>query len=185
MSQRTIVEERKQNVLVMDVQSRLIQDRIIFIDDIISDELANGVIAQMLYLNSIDPKKQINIYINSPGGNVISGLAIYDVSRLITCKVRTVCVGLAASMAAILMLMGEERCGLPHSRFMLHQLHGGAIGSVKEAEISVEVMKGLQEDIHKILKGKTNIKNLESELWFDKWFTSQEALENGLINKIL
>ena len=125
---RTIVEERQKNVAVMDVFSRLIQERIIFIDDVIDDDLANGVIAQLLHLDSLDKKKPINIYINTPGGGVYSGLAIYDIAKLISAPIRTVCIGMAASMGVPLMLMGTERCATKHSRIMIHQPMGGTGG---------------------------------------------------------
>ena len=162
--QRTIVEESKQSIAVMDVFSKLIQQRIIFIDDVIDDELANGVIAQMLYLSSSDPDKQIDIYINSPGGNISSGLAIYDVSQLIKAPIKTVCVGSASSMAAILMLMGKERCGLKHSRFMLHQASGGSVGTFEDLKINLKEMDLLQNNLYDIIREKTNLKDIEEWL---------------------
>lgn len=182
--QRTIVEERAKNVAVMDVFSKLIQERIIFIDGVIDDELTNGVIAQMLYLNSINDKT-IQVYINSPGGGVLNGLAIYDISKIIKSPVRTVCVGEAASMAAVLMLMGEERCALQHSRIMLHQVHSRTMGSSKELSIAASQVEKMQEDLYNIIEEKTTLKNVKELFLFDTWFTAKEALECGLINTIL
>ena len=181
---RTIVEERNKNLIIMDVFSKLVQERIIFIDDVIEAELANGVIAQMLYLDSIE-QAPISVYINSPGGVVTDGLAIYDIAKIIKSPIRTVCVGEAASMAAILMFMGQERCGLKHSRLMLHQISGGDRGKLKEREISVEYSKSLQKDLYEIVKQNTTLTNIEELFYFDKWFTSTEALECGLLTKIL
>lgn len=182
---RTIVEESKQNVAIMDVFSKLIQQRIIFIDSPIDDKLSNGVIAQMLYLASSDNHSKIDVYINSPGGSITAGLAIYDVSRLINTPIRTVCVGEASSMAAILMLMGEERCGLKHSRFMLHQASGGAIGNTEDLKTQLKEIEILQNALYNIIKEKTNLKEVDEWLKFDRYFSSEEALEYGLITKIL
>jgi ATP-dependent Clp protease protease subunit len=181
---RTIVEERPENIAVMDVFSKLIQERIIFIDGPIDDELANGVIAQMLYLDSIS-NDTINIYINTPGGMVTQGLAIYDVSFLIKSPIRTVGVGEACSMGAILMLMGKERCSLKHSRFMVHQPSGGAYGTAEDNRRTIEEMNRLEKVLYKIIKEKTTIKDVEETLLFDTWMDAEQALECGLINKIL
>lgn len=181
---RTIVEERQKNITVIDVFSKLSQERILFIDDVIDDELSNGIIAQMLHLDSLN-NKLINIYINSPGGSVFSGLAIYDVSKLIKSPIRTVCVGQASSMAAVLMFMGEERCGLKHSRIMLHQISGGARGGMEDMRITVAMMEDLQKDMYKIIEENTSLKDVEKLFKFDKWFTAKEALESGILTKIL
>ena len=182
---RTIVEESPKNIAVMDVFSKLIQDRIIFIDGPITPDLANGIIAQMLYLDAQDGKKTIKVYINGPGGSIVDGLAIYDVSQIIAAPIKTVGIGMAASMNAILMLMGEERCGLPHTRFMLHQASGGAIGTTEEIGINYEEMKTLQDQIYKILERETSIPDMENFLKNDRWFGSEKAKEYGLITKIL
>ena len=182
--QRTIVEERTRNAVVMDVFSRLIQERMVFIDDYIDDELANGVIAQILYLNSLSDKT-IHIYINSEGGDVLSGLAIYDISKIIRAPIRTICVGKALSMGAVLMFMGSERCGLPHSRIMLHQVVGGVRDNLIQMKISVAEAEKLQNDLYQIIEEKTTLKNLKELLYFDKWFSAQEALESGILTKIL
>jgi len=185
MNIRTIVEERPQNLAVMDVFSKLVQERIIFIDGPIDDELANGVIAQMLYLDSLDSKQTINIYINSPGGGVFSGLAIYDVSKLIKAPIRTTCVGMAASMAAILMLMGEERCGLKHSRIMLHEASGDAFGKTKDIAVMFKLQTELEKEMWEIVKEHTSIENIEELIKVDKWYTASEALSVGLLTRIL
>ena len=185
MSLRTIVEERSQNLAVMDVFSKLIQERIIFIDGPIDDDLANGIIAQMIYLNSLSNTETINIYINSPGGGVISGLAIYDISKLIQAPIRTTCVGMAASMAAILMLMGKERCGLKHSRIMLHEVSSGIEGKTKDIESSFNLHKDLEKELCNIVEENTSVENIKELFKVDKWYTAEEAKSVGLITKIL
>lgn len=182
---RTVIEENPKNIAIIDVFSILIKDRIIFIDGIITDELANAVIAQMLYLNSQDSSKQINIYINSQGGSVYAGLAIWDVSKVIKAPIRTVGIGMAASMGAVLMLMGKERVGLPHTRFMLHQVSGGAFDKLSDMLIHLEEIKGAQQDVYNIIKEYTNIQDPETSLKDDKWMKSKEALECGLLTEIL
>ena len=181
---RTIVEERPRNVVVMDVFSKLVQERIIFIDNVIDDELANGVIAQMLYLDSVN-NNTINVYINSPGGSVYAGLGIYDTSKLIKSPIRTVCVGMAASMGAVLMLMGKERCATKHSRIMLHQPSGGAIGTADDIAITHEEIQKLKKELYEIVESNSNLTNIEQLFKLDTWFTASEALEAGLITKIL
>jgi len=184
MIQRTVVENSSKNMVIMDVFSKLAQERIIFIDDVITEELANGVIAQMLYLDSVDSKKFINIYINSPGGTILDGLAIYDVSKIIKSPIRTTCIGGAESMGAILMLMGQERIGLPHCRLMLHEASGYIIGKTASVKIDFELQLSLQKDIFDIVKEHTTITNIDEVLKFDKWFNAKEALECGLLTKI-
>ena len=183
-STRTIVEERPKNIAVMDVFSKLVQERIIFIDDEITDDLANGVIAQMLYLDSLDKKNPINIYINSTGGNCIAGLAIYDVSKIISAPIKTTCIGMAASMGAILMLMGEERFGLPHSRIMLHEASGDMWGKTKDIAVRFKLQTELQAELYEIVKEKTTL-NIEDFSVTDRWYNAKEALEFGIITKII
>jgi ATP-dependent Clp protease protease subunit len=183
--QRVIVEENSKNIAVMDVFSKLIQERIIFIDGVIDEELANGVIAQMMYLTHQDPNKVINIYINSPGGSILDGLAIYDVAKLLKTPIRTVCVGMAASMAAVLMLMGEHRCGLIHSRMMLHEASGYNVGKTKDVEVKFLLQKQLQNELFDIVKQKTNLEDIDKMFKLDRWFTAQEALECNLLTEIL
>lgn len=184
MYTRTIVEERPKNVAIMDVFSKLIQERIIFIDDVIDDELANGVIAQLMYLDSSN-HKEISIYINTPGGNILSGLAIFDVGKLIQSPIKTICIGMAASMGAILMLMGQERYATKHSRIMLHQPSGTAIGTVDDMRVDYEEAEKLKLELFEILREYTNIQNMDEVFKLDTWFTAKEALECGLLTKIL
>ena len=181
---RTIVEESPENIAVMDVFSRLIQNRIIFIDDVITDELANGVIAQMLYLDSIG-NDTINIYINSPGGQILQGLAIYDISKLVKSPIRTVCVGYAASMAGILMLMGEKREGLKHSRIMLHEPSDWIRGKATDIRVSVTEMEIAEKQLYDIIKEYTNIINPEKLLVKDTWYSAIEALKVNILTKVL
>ena len=153
---RTIVEENPQNVVIMDVFSKLIQDRIIFIGEDIHPDLSNEVIAQLLYLNSVSKTDPIKVYINSPGGYVTQGLAMYDVAHLIKAPIDTYCIGQAASMGAILMLMGQRRFGLKHTRIMLHELSGGAVGTLTEMKISVVEAEKLQQQLNNIILGCIN-----------------------------
>lgn len=181
---RTIVEEGQRNMVIMDVFSKLVQNRIIFIDGEITEELANGVIAQMLYLDALN-KKTIHIYINSYGGSVYDGLAIFDISRIIESPIRTVCVGKACSMGAILMLMGEERCATKHSKFMLHQPSGGAFGTAEDIKITHEEIQKIKLELNRIIEDNTTLTGVETLLKFDVWFNSEEAKNVGIINKLL
>lgn len=181
---RSIVEERKSNIVIMDVFSKLIQERVVFIDDDIDDNLANAVIAQMLYLDSISDKP-ITVYINSAGGNVTSGLAIYDISKLIKSPIITVGFGRIASMAAVLLLMGKERKITKNARVMLHQASGGTIGTIESMRADLKIAESLQETLYDIIREKTHLQSLEQQLLFDKWFTAQECLSNGIVDKIL
>lgn len=185
MSLRTIVEESTSNLVIMDVFSKLIQQRIIFIDDVIDDEIANNVIAQMMYLDSIDSTKEISVYINTPGGVVVQGLAIFDVAKLIKAPITTVCIGQAASMGAVLMLMGKKRCGLKHSRIMLHQISGGLFGNLSSMQISLKEAELLQKMTFDIIKENTNIPNIDSLLKEDLWLDSVQAKEYGILTDIL
>jgi ATP-dependent Clp protease protease subunit len=182
---RTIVEERQKNIVIMDVFSKLIQERIIFIDDEITNELANDVIAQMMYLDHLDAKTPIKVYINSYGGSIPAGLAIYDVSKIITAPINTYCLGTAASMAAILLLMGKERYITKHSRTMLHQPSGGVMGTVEDIGITYKEIEKYKSDLYKIIKENTLILNPEELFRLDTWFNAEESLENGLVTKIL
>lgn len=180
---KTVVEESPKNIAIMDVFSKLIQERIIFIDGEITNELANEVIAQMLYLNSIDSKKTIDIYINSPGGYVSAGLAIYDAAHYLKCPIRTVCIGTAASIAGILMLIGQERCILKHSKIMFHQLSYRDYGKLSDMGINYDEAKKSQIILEDIIKEKTNIK--EVNIKDDTWYNAEESLKFGIVNKIL
>lgn len=185
--QRTVTEESNKNIIVLDVFSKLIQERIIFIDSEITDDLANGVIAQMLYLDSLDQKTPINVYINTPGGSVYAGLAIYDISKIIKAPIRTVGIGLAASMGAILMLMGEERCAVKHLRTMIHQPMGGAFGQVSDMEIATNECVKVKKELYEIISEKTgkSIEQVENDCNRDYWMDSEEAKNYGIITKIL
>ena len=185
MIQRTITEESAKNIAIMDVFSKLAQQRIIFIDSIIDDELSNGIIAQMLYLDSVNKTKEISIYINSPGGSVYDGLAIYDVAKLIKSPIRTVCVGKAFSMGALLMLMGKERCATKHSSFMLHQPSTLAEGKIDDIKITYEHVEKLKVILNTIIEENSLITNTNELLKWDTWYTAEEALACGLITKIL
>lgn len=179
-----IVEERTGNLITIDIYSKLIENRIIFINDVVDDNLAGEVIAQLFYLDSLNTE-EITIYINTPGGSVSSGLAIYDISKLIKSPVRTICLGVASSMGAVLMLMGSTRCALKHSRFMLHQPSGGVIGNAQEIKITFEQIEKYKKDLYKIIEDNTNITDAENLFKFDTWYNSEEALDKGLITKIL
>jgi len=181
---RTIVEERSRNIVVMDIFSKLIEERIIFIDDVITPDLANQVIAQMLYLDSTS-HDEINIYINSPGGDVYAGLAIYDIGALIKSPIKTVCIGLAASMGAILMLMGKTRCATKHSRMMLHQPSGGVIGTADDIEVVNAEIQKVKKELYDIVESKTNISNSSQLFQKDYWLTTEEALKHNIITTIL
>ena len=181
---RTVVENSTKNMVIMDVFSKLVQSRILFIDDVIDEELANGIIAQMLYLDSIN-KDPISVYINSPGGSIMAGMAIYDVSKIIKSPINTICIGMAASMAAILMLMGKERSGLRHSRIMLHEASGYMEGKTKDVEVRFNLQKELQAELLDVVQEKTTLTNLEEMFKLDKWFRADEALECGILTKIL
>lgn len=181
---RTIVEERSQNLVVMDVFSKLIQERIIFIDSVITANLANEIIAQLLILDA-DSNKPINIYINSPGGSVSNGLAIYDVAMNIKSPIRTICVGIAASMAAILMLMGKERCALKHSKIMMHEVSSEVEGKTKDIEVDFKRHKDYQHSLYEIVKEKTKITDPEEAFKLDRWYSAEEAKEVGFITSII
>ena len=193
MSYRTIVEENPKNIAVIDVFSKLIQNRIIFIDDVIDSDLANGVIAQMLYLDSLVSeddsyeKKLINVYINTPGGSVYDGLAIYDTSKLLKSPIKTVCMGCTASMGAILLLMGKERHGLKHSRVMEHQPIGGVSGQASDIRITSKEIDKLETELYQIISDVTgkDIEQVRKDCDRDYWMTSEEALEYGFLTKIL
>lgn len=181
---RTIVEERPRNIAIMDVFSKLCQERIIFIDDVIDAELANGVIAQLLYLDSLN-NKEISIYINTPGGSVSQGLAIYDISKLIKSPIKTVGIGEVASMGVILLLMGQKRVMLQNTRIMLHQVSSGIAGRYSDLVIELKEAENWQNKIFSIIKEKTTFKNPEKELVQDVWMGIDEAYNCGIINTLL
>jgi len=185
----TIIEERQMNVAQMDVFSRLMMDRIIFLGIAIDDYVANIIQAQLLFLESSDPGKDIQIYFNSPGGSVHAGLGIYDTMQYINCDVATICTGMAASMAAVLMTAGTKgkRSALKHSRIMIHQPMGGAQGQASDIQIVAKEIAKLKTELYQIIathSGQT-IEKVELDSDRDYWMTSQEAKDYGMIDDIL
>lgn len=184
-----ILEERQLNVTQMDVFSRLMMDRIIFLGTQIDDYTANTLQAQLLYLDSCDPGKDISIYINSPGGSVYAGLGIYDTMQFVSCDVATICTGMAASMAAVLLVAGTEgkRSGLKHSRVMIHQPMGGAQGQASDIEITAREIQKLKKELYTIIAehSHTEFEKVWQDSDRDYWMTAQEALDYGMIDKIL
>ena len=185
----TIIEERQLNVATMDVFSRLMMDRIIFLGAPIYDDAANIIQAQLLFLESVDPSKDIQIYINSPGGSVSAGLGIYDTMQLISSDVATICTGLAASMGAVLLTAGAtgKRSALPHSRIMIHQPLGGAQGQASDIEITAREIVKTKKELYEILSAHSgvDIQKIEQDADRDYWMTSAEAKEYGLIDAVL
>ena len=185
----TIIEERQLNVAQMDVFSRLMMDRIIFLGTQIDDYTANTLQAQLLYLDSCDPGKDISIYINSPGGSVYAGLGIYDTMQFIQSDVATICTGMAASMAAVLLVAGTEgkRSSLVHSRVMIHQPMGGAQGQASDIEITAREIQKLKKELYTIIAehSHTDFEKVWSDSDRDYWMTAEEALEYGMIDRVL
>lgn len=185
----TIIEERQMNIATMDVFSRLMMDRIIFLGVPIYDDAANIIQAQLLFLESVDPDKDIQIYINSGGGSVSAGLGIYDTMQLIGSDVATICTGMAASMAAVLLAAGEKgkRSALPHSRIMIHQPLGGAQGQASDIEITAREIMKIKKELYDILALHTGqtYKKIEKDADRDYWMTSKEAASYGLIDEVL
>ena len=184
-----ILEERQLNVTQMDVFSRLMMDRIIFLGTPIDDYTANTLQAQLLYLDSVDAGKDISIYINSPGGSVSAGLGIYDTMQFITSDVTTICTGMAASMAAVLLVAGQEgkRSALPHSRVMIHQPMGGAQGQASDIEITAREIQKLKTELYNIIANHSH--QPFDKVWADSdrdyWMTAEEAKEYGMIDRVL
>ena len=185
----TIIEERQLNVAQMDVFSRLMMDRIIFLGTQIDDYTANVIQAQLLYLDTSDPGKDISIYINSPGGSVYAGLGIYDTMQYISSDVQTICTGMAASMAAVLLVAGEKgkRFALNHSRVMIHQPMGGAQGQASDIEITAREIQKLKRELYTIISNHSGMPfdKVERDSDRDYWMTSLEAKEYGMIDNIL
>lgn len=185
----SILEERQLNVTQMDVFSRLMMDRIIFLGSEINDYVANVIQAQLLFLDTSDPGKDISIYLNSPGGSVYAGLGIYDTMQYIGSKVGTICTGMAASMAAVLLVAGAkgQRSALKHSRVIIHQPMGGMQGQASDMEITVREIQKLKNELYQIIadhSGNT-FEKIASDSDRDYWMTSKEALEYGMIDTIL
>lgn len=185
----TIIEERHLNVATMDVFSRLMMDRIIFLGAPIYDDAANIIQAQLLFLESVDADKDIQLYINSPGGSVSAGLGIYDTMQLISCDVATICTGMAASMGAVLLTAGAagKRSALPHSRVMIHQPLGGVQGQASDIEITAREIAKTKRELYEILASHSgkSIDKIEADADRDYWLTAAEAQEYGLIDKVL
>jgi len=184
-----VIETDGRNERAYDIYSRLLKDRIVFLGMPIDDTVANLVIAQLLFLQMQDPKKDISIYINSPGGSVSAGLAIYDTMQFITCEVNTYCIGLAASMGAVILCAGTtgKRYALPNSDIMIHQVSGGAQGTASDVERTVEFMYSLKKRLNKIISNHTgkDIDQVEKDADRDYYMTAQEACEYGLVDKVL
>ena len=184
-----IIEERPMNVAVMDVYSRLMMDRIIFLGYPISDEVANIITAQLLFMESTDRTRDIQMYINSPGGSVYAGLGMYDTMQIITPDIATICTGIAASMAQVLMCAGTKgkRSALKHSRIMMHQPSAGAMGQASDIEITVNEVRKLKKELYEIIAEHTgqSVEKIEEDCDRDKWMTSTEAKEYGLVDEVL
>ena len=184
-----ILEERQLNVTQMDVFSRLMMDRIIFLGTEINDYTANTIQAQLLYLDSTDPDKDISIYINSPGGSVTAGLGIYDTMQFISSDVATICTGMAASMGAVLLVAGKEgkRSALPHSRVMIHQPLGGVQGQASDIEIEAKEIQKFKKELYTIISNHSHTPY--EKVWADSdrnyWMTAEEAKEYGMIDQVL
>ncbi len=185
----SILEERQLNVTQMDVFSRLMMDRIIFLGTQIDDYTANVIQAQLLFLDTSDPGKDISIYINSPGGSVYAGLGIYDTMQYIGSKVGTICTGMAASMAAVLLVAGEKgkRMALKHSRVMIHQPMGGAQGQASDIEITAREIQKLKKELYTIISDHSGkpFEQIEKDSDRDHWMTALEAKEYGMIDEVL
>ncbi|KIC92859.1 ClpP family protease [Flavihumibacter solisilvae] len=184
-----IIEERPMNVAVMDVYSRLMMDRIIFLGYPINDEVGNIITAQLLFLESTDRTRDIQMYINSPGGSVYAGLGVYDTLQYITPDVATICIGMAASMGAVLMCAGTKgkRTALKHSRIMIHQPSGAIGGQASDIEITVNEIRKLKKELYDIIAFHTGkpVKQVEKDSDRDYWLNSQEAKEYGLVDEVL
>lgn len=172
----------------MDIYSRLLKDRIVFIGTPINDEIANAIIAQLLFLQMEDPKKDISVYINSPGGSVTSGMAIYDTMNFLSCEVSTWCIGMAASMGTILLAGGTKgkRYALPNSRVMIHQPSGGAGGQASDISIQAKEIIRWRETLNEVLSEKTgqDVERIQKDSDRDYWMTSEEALNYGVIDHV-
>ena len=184
----SILEERQLNVTQKDVFSRLMMDRIIFLGTEVNDYTANVIQAQLLYLVSVDSERDINIYLNTPGGSVYAGLGIYDTMQFISSRVATICTGMAASMGAVLLVAGEKgmRAALPHSRVMIHQPLGGIQGQASDIEITAREILKLKDELYQIISdhsGQT-MEKIRQDAARDYWMKAQEALEYGMIDKV-
>ena len=186
---RSVIEERPTNFREIDVFSRLIMDRIIFLGMSVDDNISNIITAQLLFLESVDPKQDILLYVNSPGGSVYAGLGLYDTMQYVGPDVATICTGMAASMAAVLLAGGAKgkRSALPHARMMIHQPSGGMQGPSKDMEITLKQMVELRKDLYTILSDHSgkSYKEIEKDSDRDYWMRAEEAKEYGLIDEVL
>jgi len=184
-----VIEERQMNVVGMDVFSRLMMDRIIFMGVPVNDYVANVIQAQLLFLESTDPKRDVQMFINSPGGSVIAGLGIYDTMQYVSPDVATICTGLAASMGAVLLCAGTKgkRSCLTHSRVMIHQPSGGMQGQFTDMEISYNLIKDMRKELYEIMASHTgkDFKEVEADCERDKWMIAKEAKAYGLVDEVL
>ena len=184
-----IIEERTMNVAVMDVYSRLMMDRIILLGYPVNDEVANIITAQLLFLESTDRTRDIQLYINSPGGGVYAGLGLYDTMQFVTPDIATICTGMAASMAAVLMGAGAQgkRSALKHSRIMMHQPSAGAAGQASDVEITVNEVRKVKHELYEILSNHTGqtIEKVTKDSNRDFWMTADEAKNYGLLDEVL
>ena len=184
-----VVEQTGKGERTYDIYSRLLLDRIVFISGEVNDEMANAVCAQLLFLQSQDPKKEISVYINSPGGSVTAGLAIYDTMQFVKCPVATYCIGQAASMGAVILAAGAtgKRYALKHSRIMLHQPSGYTGGQASDIQIAVKEVLRAKQDLYEILSYHTGqtVQQLEKDAQRDFWMSSEEAKEYGLIDQVI
>jgi len=184
-----IIEERPMNVAVMDVYSRLMMDRIIFLGYPVNDEVANIIIAQLLFLESTDRTRDVQLYINSPGGGVYAGLGLYDTMQFVNPDIATICTGIAASMSAVLMAAGAhgKRSALKHSRIMMHQPSAGAAGQASDVAITVNEVRKLKSELYEILSNHTGqtIEKVAKDSNRDFWMTADEAKEYGLVDEVL
>lgn len=184
-----IIEERQLNVAQMDVFSRLMMDRIIFLGTAINDQVANIMQAQLLFLESVDSKKDIQVYLNSPGGSVYAGLGIYDTMQLVSPDVATICTGMAASMGAVLLCAGADgkRSALRHSRVMIHQPMSGAQGQASDMEIAVKEVLKMKEELYRIIANhsKQKMEKVEEDSDRDYWLNAEEAKKYGMIDEVL
>ena len=185
----TVIEKTSYGERAYDIYSRLLKERIVFLGGPINDAVANTVIAQLLFLESQDPKKEIKLYINSPGGSVTAGLAVYDTMQFVKCDVSTICVGMAASMGAVLLAAGKKgrRFVLPNSEIMLHQVMGGAEGQAIEIEISARHIIKVKDRLNKILGKHTgkSLKDIEKDTDRDFFMSAEEAKNYGLVDEII
>jgi len=185
----TVIEKTTQGERAYDIYSRLLKDRIIFLAGLVDDNLANSIIAQLLFLASQDPKKDIKLYINTPGGSVTAGLAIYDTMQYVDCPISTVCIGLAGSMGAVLLAAGSKgkRFTLPNSEILLHQIAGGVRGQASEIEITAKQIMKIKAKLNKILAQHTGqpLKNIERDTDRDFYLSADEAKEYGIVDEVI